>query len=148
MAEGQAKATWRATRSLIEPLVQRYQADSRGRMEQEYEQLAEQLAAKDPTWNEREEDIAELEKFLSSPALTHPVFGSKLELLYNMVNKNNSATQEAVRRISNVARNRTVTGRTETATTPNLADAVKKAPTLQAAFAIAAKAAAEQLKTG
>ena len=148
MAEGQAKATWRATQALIAPIVERQTADRQTRVEHEYEQLAEQLTARDPTWIEHEQEIVELEKFLSSPALTHPVYGSKLDLLYNVVNKNNAATQEAVRRISGVARNRTVTGRAETATTPNLDEQVRKAPNLQTAFAIAAKAAAEQLKTG
>ena len=148
MAEGQAKATWKATQALLAPLLERQQQETRGRHEQEYELLADQLSTKAPTWTEHEEDIAELDRFLSSPALKHPVFGSKLELLYNIVNRTNTGTQEAVRRMNQAGRNRTGVSRVETGTTPNLVEQVKKAPTLQSAFAIAAKAAAEQLKTG
>ena len=138
MAPNLAKAQWEANRMLLEPMLQRQQTEIRSRHDQEFETIADSLSQRAPDWNEHEEDMMALLDFLVSEKLTHPVFGPKLDILYNAVTKNTAATQEAIRRMSAAGRARTVTGRAETSTQPNLTDAVKKAPSMQDAFKIAA----------
>lgn len=145
MARDLADAAWIANQAALQPVIQRQNLDARERRGEQYEALAAELSAKVPDWQEHEDEMAQILNFLSSDQLTHPVYGSKVEMLYNMATKNTAATREAVRRVTNAARNRTVTGRAETSTTPNLAEAVKKAPTMQDAWKIAAQAAAEKV---
>lgn len=146
MAEDLAQANWQATRMLMAPYMERQQQELRGRRTKDYESLADELSTKVPDWAEHEEDMAELLRFLASDTLTHPVYGSKIELLYNTVTKNSVATREAVKRMSNAGRSRTTTGRVETSTRSNLAEEVRKAPNMQDAWKLAAAAALQQVQ--
>src|SRR5207249_679461 len=128
-------------------IIEKQNADIRNRREADYEKLAEELSGKVPDWQAHEEEMTEVLQFIASDKLTHPVWGSKLDLLHNIVTKNSAATQEAIRRMSNAGRQRTVTGRAETQTQTNLPEIVKKG-TMQDAWDAASKAAMEQVGKG
>lgn len=145
MAPAQAAALWEGSRTLLQPVLEKQQQQVKATHEREFEALADSLSQRAPEWAEHEDAMGELLDFINSEALTHPVFGSKLDILYNVVTKNTAATQEAVRRMTAAGRNRTVTGRSESSTTPNLTERVKKAPSMQDAFRIASEDAQRQL---
>jgi hypothetical protein len=145
MAPAQAAALWEGNKMLLEPVLQQQRDQVSATFSREFESLADSLSQRVPEWQEHEDTMSELDDFLKSDKLTHPVFGSKLDILYNVVTKNTAATQEAVRRMSAAGRNRTVTGRSESSTTPNITERVKKAPSMQEAFRIASEDAQRQL---
>ncbi len=145
MAQGIADAQWAAHTVATRPMLERQNSEIRARREQDYERLAEDLSGRIPDWQAHEDEMMEVLQFVASEKLTHPVYGSKLDLLYNIVTKNTAATQEAIRRMSNAGRQRTTTGRVETQTQTNLPEIVRKAPTMQDAWDAAAKAALEQV---
>lgn len=146
MAESIAAANWEANKHLTAPILERQEREQKSRRAEDYDRVAEKFSTKVPDWNEHEEEMAECLAFLQSPRLEHPTFGSKLELLYNLVTGHSAAKLEAVRRMAEAPRQRTTTGRAETHSTTNLADVVRKAPTTQDAWEAAAKAALESLK--
>ena len=139
MAPAMANAQWEANRMLLEPLINERKQEAKSTNDKEFEALADSLSQRVPDWAEHEDDMSELLDFLQSEKLTHPSFGSKLDILYNVVTKNTAATQEAIRRMSAAGRARTVTGRAESTTQPNITERVQKAKTMQDAFRIAAE---------
>lgn len=146
MAEAQAAAYWAANKLTLAPLMQRTQASDKAQREAQFDDLAEQLSAEMPGWEEHEDEISELLDFLQSDAMTHRTFGSKLKLLAQMVMGNGAAVSEAARRMSEAGRNRTATGQPGRATTDNFTDRIRKAPTDQEAWKLAADAALQELK--
>jgi hypothetical protein len=88
----------------------------------------------------------ELLGFLRSPALTHPQFGSKLDLLHGIATGGARARVAAAESMAAAARNRTTTGQSGRSVTPNVAEQARSARTNQDAIDIAAKAAIESLR--
>lgn len=146
MAEAQAAAFWAANKLTLAPLMQRTQASEKVQRETQFDDLAEQLSTEMPGWEEHEDEIDELLTFLQSDAITHRTFGSKLKLLAQMVMGNGAAVSEAARRMSEAGRNRTVTGQPGRSITDNFTDRIRKAPTDQEAWKLAADAALQELK--
>ena len=141
MAESQAKAQWAAAQMLLKPLVQQTQQQQRQVVEQEWDKLAGELSEEAPGWEQHESEMTELYDFLQGQKLSHPKFGSKHKLLYNLVTSNAAATAQVAKRMTQAAKNRPSSGITTGKTASNLLDRVRQAKTSQDAFRLAAQAA-------
>jgi len=146
MARPLAASTWKAQGQLTAPLIRESRQKEATQRSAEYEDLAAELTETAPGWEEHEDDMSEMLSFLQGPALRSRRWGSKLQLLHNLVTGNASATREAVRRMGDAARNRTTTGQPGRSTTTNIADRVRGAKTDQDAWKIAAEHAVDELK--
>lgn len=146
MAGTLASATLSGLKAASAPREQQEAQDRQRETEARYDEMAEQLATKAPGWEEHEDDMNDMLNFLQSGELQHKRFGSKLELLYNLVNNNGLATRQAITRMQGAARNRISTSQNTTGTvTSNYLDKMMKAPTKQTAFQIATEHALEEL---
>lgn len=142
MADSIASAHWAANKMTLAPIVRRFEEDRKERVDKDYEELAEELSLKVPGWEDKEEEMDGMLAFLENKShFRHPTYGSKLELLYNLVTGNTRATQEAINRFSHAARNRSGIGSAGRQSTPDISEKVVKAKTEQEAWDIAADAA-------
>ena len=148
MAESQAKATYNMVQAgitaALKPYEQKTQEATKAQMDKEYEGMAEELSKTVPGWEEHEDEMSELLDFLHSGQMRHKKYGSKLQLLYNMVTGNAVATQEAGKRIAQAAKNRTSSSQA-VRTTTNIGERIRKASNNDA-WALAAQAAEEELE--
>lgn len=117
----------------IEPLATQLSSASEERRDMEYRQAEESFAGGHPGWESAEDDMVEVLEYLKSPALSHPRFGNKLELLYSLATRDKSATkavQSAIERTAQAAKNKSVTTASSgRGTTSNLEERIRKAPT-------------------
>ncbi len=141
MAEAQAPALMAAAQELLQPLMQHQQSQQKAGLEQEWDRLAEELTESAPGWEEHEPEMAQLLDFMQGPQMRHPKYGSKHQLLYNLVNSNAAATAQVAKRMNAAVKNRPASGITTGRTTTNFADRIKQAKTSQDAFRLAAQAA-------
>ena len=145
MAESTAPAIAQAVKQILAPLaqqiVQQQQGANRQVMEREWDDLAGQLSDVAPGWEEHEPQMVELLDFLQGSTMKHPKFGSKHQLLYNLVTGNAAATAQVTKRMQQAATNRPSSGMTTGRTTTNLADRIRAAKSSQDAFKLAAQAA-------
>jgi hypothetical protein len=148
MAPAIAKATYASVAQQTAPMLQQSQQRIRKERETEWMGMAAQLSERQPGWEVHEDDMLGILNFLQSDDLKHPVYGSKLDLLLNLVTGNASATQRAIQRMSDAGRQRTTTGAPSRTTVPNIADRVRKAPTTNDAWREAAQAAITQIAGG
>jgi len=144
MAEGQAKSFWQAQQLAMQPYLQQLQEQQVSTRASEWDSLAEQLP---PGWEEHEDEMADVLTFLESPALRHPVFGSKLQLLYRLATGEAAATSQAIERMGAAAQNR-VNGRGGAGqrVENNVTDRIMKSRSIRDAVQIAGRAAIEQLE--
>jgi len=140
MAEGLANSQWAAQQMLYAPILQRQQQDQRAAISGEYEQLANELSQTAPGWEEHESEMTQLFDFLQSSSLKHPRFGSKLQMLYNMLNGNASALAESTNRMNRAVKNRSSSSTFSGKKVSNLSDRIRKASS-QDAWRIATQAA-------
>tara|TARA_Y100000310_G_scaffold326948_1_gene392588 strand:- start:56 stop:1078 length:1023 start_codon:yes stop_codon:yes gene_type:complete len=136
-------------RQVFAPYQEQAAKTKKEQAEAEYKSQAEDLSQKHPGWEENEDEMDGLLEFLQSGSQTHPVYGNKLMLLYqlnDLRNGNGNATAEAVRRIGAAGNNRTRTGSTGGSATLNTDDRVRKAVNNQEAMKIAAEAAMDELR--
>jgi len=146
MAEPQAKAVQAAVQQMLAPVVQalqqNQQTQSRAYAEREWDKLASELSDTNPGWEEHEEAMSEVLDFLQGSALSHPRFGSKHKLLYDIVT-NGAASQAAVtKRMNQAVKNRpasSVGGQRNAQ--PNLVDRIRGAKSGPDAFKLAVQAA-------
>jgi hypothetical protein len=148
MAPAIARATYSGVAQQTRPMLQENQQRIQAERETEWESLASQLSERQPGWEVHEDDMLGMLNFFQSSKLKHPVYGSKLDLLLNLVTGNAAATQRAITRMSDAGRSRTTTGVPGRTTVPNIADRVRKAPSNNDAWAEAAKAAVAQIAGG
>lgn len=142
MAESNAEAYWAANKIMLAPILKRFDEDRKDRVDKEYEELAEELSLKAPGWEDKEEEMDGMLAFLENKSqFRHPTYGSKLELLHNLVTGNTRATQEAINRFSHAARNRSSIGSAGRQSVPDISEKIVKAKTEQEAWDIAADAA-------
>lgn len=109
MSEPHAAATQAVVESILQPLVEQLKQQETSRAESQYDEAERAFAEKNPGWEEHEDKMAELHAFLKSPALSHPEFGSKHQLLLNLVTGNGAAVAQAVKRVNAAAGNKTFT---------------------------------------
>lgn len=145
MAESVAPAINASVNQLLAPLAQQLTQTQASRDEevrgQEWDKHAEALSSVAPGWEEHEPEMVELYRFWNSPAMHHPKFGSKHQLLYNMITGNAAATAQVTKRMQQAATNRPSSGIQTGRTTTNLADRIRSAKSSQDAFKLAAQAA-------
>lgn len=146
MADSIASAHWEANRLTIGPVLARLEGDKKKQRENEYDRYAAQLTEKVPGWENQEDAMNAIREFiLDETSLYHPTYGSKLELFYNLATSNSRATQEAINRFSQAARNRSSIGGSGPQSQSNIAERVLKAKTEQEAWEIAANDAVKQV---
>jgi len=146
MAEPNANMMWAATQKMLAPLVQHQQTQSQAQRSAEYDRLSEELSNTAPGWEAQEQDMSALLDFFSSPNMTHPRFGSKLTMLYNMVTGNGAALAEATKRVNNAVRNRPSSQRGGVRQTVNISDQVLNAKSTDDAWDAAMKFAKSQVQ--
>lgn len=124
--------------------LQAQQQQKQAQIDQSYEDAAAELREKAPDWEQKENDLTQLWDFLTSSNMKHQKFGNKLELLWNMLNGNATATAEATKRMTSAVRNRSSSSMGSTRTVNNLQDRIRQAPNSRQAFRMAAEAAADK----
>lgn len=145
MAEATAGAQYAAMQEAMKPLFEERTREASTKREQEYDTLATKLSETAPGWEQYEKDMNGLHEFLRSPALTHPQYGDKLTLLYKLATGEGRATAEAAARMGKAVQNKTTSSQQGRKVQPNITEQVRKAKSTREAFAIAAKAAAEEM---
>ena len=145
MAESQAPAIQQAVQAMIAPLVEQITQTAKSTQQQvaerEWDTLADELSNVAPGWEEHEGEMSELFDFLQSPQMKHPKFGSKHQILYDLVTKNAASTAQVAKRFTAAAKNRPASSVSTGRTVPNMAEQIRKAKTNQDAFRLAAQAA-------
>ena len=145
MAESTAPALQAAVQQLLAPVVQQLQQtqqqSTRQVMEREWDTLADELSNVAPGWEEHEQEMAQLLDFFQGAQMKHPKYGSKHQLLYNLVTGNAAATAQVTRRMQQAATNRPASGMTTGRTSNNIQDRIRQAKSSQDAFRLAAQAA-------
>lgn len=129
---------------VIDPLNQYQQQQVRAQRESEYDRHAEELSAHIPHWQEHEDTMAEINSFLLSPAMNHPKFGNKLELLYNAATANAAARAKVSQRMTDAVKNRSTQARNGSRPAPDIGKTVSGAKTSGDAFRAAAQFALKQ----
>jgi len=163
MAPSLAPAMWAAIQQAVAPLaqaqLQSYYGQQQERQQQQqlqqqehynqqlqtYEQITSQLSESHPGWEEREEEMTDMLDFFTSPELYHPQYGSKVELLFDLVTGGSAATQKAVRRMNDATRLRAGSGQVGRSASANVSERVRNASSRSDAFRIAGEAAIAQL---
>ena len=145
-----AKAAYAVSQESVAPL-QRERAQERAQLEeQQYTQMAEQLSARQPGWEEYEDDMVQrlgfLKQALSGGPKTHPQYGSVLDLLYQWSTGTAASTAEAGRRMQRALSNRTTTGTAGRSAQPSVQDLIAKAPTFRDKIGIAFQEALSELR--
>lgn len=141
MAESQAASQWAAMQMMFQPVMQQQQQQQRQQVLAEYDRAANELSQTVPGWESHESEMDKLLQFMQSPSVYHPEFGSKIALLYNMVNGNAAAIRETTNRFNKAVKNRVGSSASGGRAVSNLADRIKKAPNNNDAWAMAANAA-------
>lgn len=145
MAEPQAKAMWASMQGMLAPVFQQQQQQSVQQRQVEWDKHAQELANVAPGWEEQEDAMGELFDFLSDrSALSHPKYGSKLQMLYDLATAKAASLKQATQRVSNAGKNRVTSGRpTGAAGKPNLESEITKMSTEDAWKAIRKAALAQ-----
>jgi len=112
---------------------------------QEYDRLAQELSESHPGWEQHENDMDELLGFMSSPAMTHPKFGSKHKILLNAITSNAAAVAEATKRMNGSVKNANRSGSPQRVVS-NLQQRIKQASNNNDAWELAKQAALNQIK--
>lgn len=158
MADGQGAAIFEAMREVLSPVLEGFKSIQTDKEKQEwqaletqYEEAESKFAEKHPGWESREEEMSDLLAFMQSPKqYVHPVYGSKHELLWNLLNGNASAIKQATERVNQVPKNKTPTGtvpkRNSLGQFTNIQDEVAATADRNDAFAKAATYALQQVK--
>jgi hypothetical protein len=139
MAPNLAQAQWAGAKMLIQPIKEQQAQTARSTRDQEYDTLAEQLSQKVPGWEEHEDDMDAVLAFLQSPKMTDRRFGSKLELLHQLVAGQGQANATAARRMADAARHRQPAGMPLSQPVQDVTEAVRKPKNNQDAWDVAAK---------
>lgn len=113
----------------------------------QFEQLRTNLSAKYPGWEADEDELNDYAAWVQGAGpVVHPVYGNRLEALYNSMKGNALAEQTAIQRQQQAARSATRTGAPARSVTPNYDERIAKANHNRDAVAIALNAALEQMK--
>jgi hypothetical protein len=140
-----AKAAWAVSQQTVAPLQQERQQQQSQQRQDEYGRMSEQLSETAPGWEQYEGDMHQRLQFLQTALsgkgpLTHPKYGSVLQLLYQWSSGTAKAAGEAGRRMQRAVRNQTTTGQGGRTQAPSTADLIQQAPTTQDKWRIAFQA--------
>jgi len=146
MAPSIAESAHAIVQAALEPLVKQQRDHTTQARDREYDDHEAKLSEKHPGWEEHEDTMDKLLKWWQSDSLSHPMFGSKLELLYKMATDQASSVSEATRRINGAVRNRSSSSQTTSSGAPNIVKRVREAKSNEEAWDTATKYAVEQVK--
>lgn len=118
LAPAQAQIAWKLAQAmqqhLVQPLQQNVTRLQQEKREQEYSQVLGEFAGRNPGWEAHEDAMVEVLEFLKGPALTHPRFGSKHDLLYRLAQGPETVERKAVEtvleRTNRALKSRSITG--------------------------------------
>jgi ribosomal protein L29 len=133
MAESQANFGWQLIQAvqsnMVQPLQQNLSALQQAKKEQEYTGVLGQFAESNPGWEAKEDDMVEVLEFLKSPALTHPKWGRKHDLLYRLAQGDKAedlAVQHTIEKTAEKVRSRSITSRGgDRGTAPNVQERIR-----------------------
>ena len=134
MAPAQAQIAWQIVQGMnqhvVQPLQQNLSAIQRSNQEREYNAVLGEFAEANPGWEAQEDAMVEVLEFLKSPALTHPRFGRKHDLLYRLAQGPEKVEQKAVEtvleRTNRAVKSRSITSTgANRGTVSNLADRIR-----------------------
>ena len=145
MAPQHAAATMAILDRVLGPEKAAQKAKEQTSRQRAYQEASRDLSGKAPAWGEHESDMLEVLEFIRSEETRHPRFGNKLEMLYNLATGNAAAVQAATQRMSAAGQARTTTGQSARSVIPNYESKIREAKNTHEAFALAAKAAEEEL---
>lgn len=143
-----AHANYAAVKAHLEPLQRQAQQERLAQRDQLFDEQEAKLTEKHPGWEQYEDQMDGLLKWLKSDSLSHPLYGSKLEILYKLATDQAASVSEAAKRLNAAARNRTTTGHVTSNASPNIFKRVREAKTTNDAWDVAAKFAIDQVKAG
>ena len=152
MAPSLADANWTVMQETIAPLQQQQAQREQQSLESAYDGAATALSQKFPGWEESEDEMGTVYDWLvdKQSNYTHPKYGNKLEALYKltqMITGNTGLMRaEALRATSEASRARTVTGQAGRPAQENTTEKIRVARTPREAFALAAKAAEDEMR--
>ena len=104
------------------------------------------MTEKYPGWEQHESEMTKLNSWLQSDSLSHPLYGSKLEILYKMATDQATSISEAAKRLNAAGRNRTSSSQVTLRSAPNIFKQVREAKNSNEAWDAAAKFAIDQVK--
>lgn len=145
LAPALAGALWMGQQMTLAPLQQQRQSERQMSRQEEYSALAEEMDQQAPGWEQHEDEMLALYEFLQGDAMRHRRFGSKLQLLYNLVTGNAQAMRGALQRQADAAKARTTSGQPGRSSGLSLADRIRQAKTDQEAWELAAQEAKASL---
>jgi hypothetical protein len=147
MAEPLAKAQWASMQGMLAPVFQQHQQRTVEQRQAEWDKHAAELSGVAPAWEEHEDTMGELFDFLSDKsALSHPKYGSKLQMLYDLATAKAASMKQATQRVANAGKNRVTSGRPSgSAGRPTIESEIAKASS-QDAWKLAVKHALSQHK--
>ena len=132
--------------AILKPVLQVFQQDRQAKQQENYSALEQELSEKVPGWEAHEDAMKQIEDFIADRSkLRHPVLGSRKELLYKFATGGARATQEAINRINQAAKNKSSVGSTGRQSLPDVREKIRGAKTEQEAFQIAIDAAKQEI---
>lgn len=142
LADPLAKAMGTSMQGMLAPLAQQQQQAQQASREAEWDKSANELAGVAPGWEEHEDTMGQIFDFMQSSSQYHPVFGSKLQMLYDLATAKSASLKQATQRVAQAGKNRVTSGR-PVATRPALENQIRSASS-QDAWKLAVQHALEQ----
>jgi len=105
MAEPLANAMAASMQGMLAPVFQEQTQAQQKARESEWDKSATELANVAPGWEEHEDTMGELFDFMRSPNQYHPVYGSKLQMLYNLATANAASMKKTQQRVAQAGKN-------------------------------------------
>ena len=146
MAEPLANAMQASMQGMLQPAFQQQQAQVQQAREKDWDRSAEELAGVAPGWEEHEDTMGELFDFMRSPDQYHPVFGSKLQMLYDLATARAATLKQTQQRVAAAGKNRVSSSNRPAGNRPSIEQEISKASTKDA-WAKAVQYALSQHKT-
>jgi len=146
MAPSIAQATYGAVQAGLKPLQEQQSREKAQQRDQVFDEQEAKMTEKYPGWEQHESEMTKLNSWLQSDSLSHPLYGSKLEILYKMATDQAASVSEAAKRLNAAARNRTSSSQVTSRSAPNIFKQVREAKSSNDAWDAAAKFAIDQVK--
>ena len=148
MAEKMAPAIYGYTQRMLQPIQQQTQQTARQTLEAEYEKAEQEMDAKYPGWDAKEQDLSALLGWLQNGKPVHPTYGNRYEALlklHDVLNGNALGTQAAMQQMRTAARNKIGAGGSGPTPEVNFDDQIRKEPNRHKAWELIVKQAEAKL---
>lgn len=146
LAPAIAKVAHAIAQQSVQPFQEQQEQIQQRQRKSEVDEMSAALTESSPGWEEHEDAMLSRLNFLKDALngrgpMTHPRFGSVLEMLFRLETGNATATAEAGRRMQRALTNRTGASTATRTPVPNVQEQIGKAETPDAQWAIAFRAA-------